>query len=170
MKAFAPAAARAFTAVSIAGFAALVFTGASTPAQAAASNDPTIPAAPVDEWASVKASIQAQRWDAALQELQRANRTGSADWNNLMGYVLRKQAQPNLAEAERHYQEALRISPKHRGALEYLGELYLMKDELPKAEEMLTRLKAACRFGCEELDELRVAIDQHKARRPAAAR
>src|SRR5213078_3527856 len=70
--------------------------------------------------------IAVKQWRNAIDELKRINDTGSADWNNLMGYSLRKGKTPDLDGAEKFYNEALRIDPKHRGALEYSGELYLM--------------------------------------------
>ena len=60
--------------------------------------------------------------------------------------------------AERYYNEALRIDPKHRGALEYSGELYLMMGDLPKAEERLTRLDKVCVLSCAEYRDLKKAI------------
>ena len=40
-----------------------------------------------------------------------------------------------------------------------------MKNDLAGAEAMLERLNKACRFGCEELRDLRAAIARHKAAR-----
>ena len=88
---------------------------------------------------------------------------GNADWNNLMGYSLRKSGAPDLAAAERHYLEALRIDPKHRGALEYSGELYLMKGDLPKAEKQLAALDKVCFLPCEEYTDLKKAVQAFKA-------
>ena len=68
-----------------------------------------------------------------------------------MGYSLRKAGAANAAECrEAIYNEALRIDPKHRGALEYSGELYLMTGNLPKAEQRLAALDKACFLPCEE--------------------
>ena len=67
-----------------------------------------------------------------------------------MGYSLRKGDAANYAEAEKFYDEALRIDPKHRGALEYSGELYLMTGNLPMAEQRLATLDKACFMPCEE--------------------
>ena len=86
----------------------------------------------------------------AVAELKRVNDTGSADWNNLMGYSLRMAAAPDYAGAEKYYDAALRIGPKHRAALEYSGELYLMTGRLPKAEQRLATLDKARTFSCEE--------------------
>jgi tetratricopeptide (TPR) repeat protein len=106
--------------------------------------------------------IAAKRWPAAIAELKRVNAQSDADWNNLMGYALRKQATPDLAGAELHYNEALRINPKHLGALEYSGELYLMKGDGPRADERLAALAKACN-NCEEYRDLKGATERYKA-------
>ena len=121
------------------------------------------PAAPPNKLDGVRARIAAKNWPAAIAELKRVNDTGSADWNNLMGYSLRKGPTPDFAAAEKFYNEALRINPKHRGALEYSGELYLMTGDLAKAEQRLATLDKACTFGCEEFTDLKKAIAQYKA-------
>ncbi len=106
--------------------------------------------------------IAGKRWQAAIDELKRVNARRDADWNNLMGYALRKQATPDLAGAESHYDAALRIDPKHLGALEYSGELYLMKGDLAKAEGRLQTLARACN-ACEELEDLKEATARFKS-------
>jgi tetratricopeptide (TPR) repeat protein len=111
----------------------------------------------------VRAHIAEKRWQAAIDELKAMNDTGSADWNNLMGYSLRKLGVPDYGAAEKYYAEALRIDPKHRGALEYSGELYLMTGDLPKAEERLAALDRACLFSCEEYRDLKRAVERYKA-------
>jgi tetratricopeptide (TPR) repeat protein len=124
---------------------------------------PTPAPTPPDKLAAVRAQIAARNWPAAIDELKRVNDTGNADWNNLMGYSLRKGPTPDFAGAEKFYNEALRINPKHRGALEYSGELYLMTGDLAKAEQRLATLDKACTFGCEEYTDLKKAIAQYKA-------
>ena len=49
-----------------------------------------------------------------LAALRAQPQAGSADWHNLMGYTLRKQAVPQLAESEAEYLQALRIDPVDR--------------------------------------------------------
>ena len=124
---------------------------------------PSAPAKPADPLAGAREHIQAKRWAAAMGELQRVNAGNNADWNNLMGYVLRKQATPDLDGAQRHYDAALRINPQHRGALEYSGELALMRGNLPQAEERLASLGRVCSSNCEELDDLKKGIERYKA-------
>jgi len=120
------------------------------------------PAAAPDKLAAVRTQIAAKNWPGAIDELKRLNDTGSADWNNLMGYSLRKGATPDFAGAEKFYNEALRIDPTHRGALEYSGELYLQTGDLARAEQRLAALDKACFFGCEEYSDLKKAIAQYK--------
>lgn len=98
---------------------------------------PEIQPAAVDPLAAPRRLIAAKDWAGALAVLRAQPQAASADWHNLMGYTLRKQATPQFAEAESQYLEALRIDPGHRGANEYLGELYVMTGELAKARERL---------------------------------
>jgi len=120
-------------------------------------------AATADKLAAARAQIAAKSWRGAIDELTKVNDPVSADWNNLMGYSLRKAKVPDYAAAERYYDEALRIEPQHRGALEYSGELYLMKGDLPKAEQRLAALDKACRLPCDEYTELKKAVAAYKA-------
>ena len=120
-------------------------------------------AAPIDKLAAARRHIQAQRWPDALAELKRANDNGNADWNNLMGYAQRKQAKPDLDAAQKHYDAALRINPQHQGALEYAGELALMKKDLATAEAHLATLSRLCKSPCEPLDDLKKAVAAYKA-------
>jgi Flp pilus assembly protein TadD len=119
--------------------------------------------ASMDKLETARSLIAESRWAAAIEELKHVNEPGSADWNNLMGYSLRKAKTPDFAAAERFYGEALRIEPQHRGALEYSGELYLMMGQLGKAESRLAALDKACRQSCEEYADLKKAIERYKA-------
>jgi Flp pilus assembly protein TadD len=110
-----------------------------------------------------RASIKTEKYNQAIQQLQAANETSSADWNNLLGYSLRKKQPPDLVGAEKYYQAALKIDPEHRGALEYYGKLKLMNNDLPGAEALLARLDKACTFGCEEYSDLKGAIQKYKS-------
>jgi Flp pilus assembly protein TadD len=116
-----------------------------------------------DKLAPARAQIAAKQWRLAIDELKKINDTGSADWNNLMGYSLRKAKTPDYEGAEKFYNEALRIDPKHRGALEYSGELYLIKGDLATAEERLATLDKVCRLPCDEYTDLKKAVARYKA-------
>ena len=132
------------------------------PLAAYAADDP--PAAQAgDPLAKAREQIAAKQWSQAVAELKRVNQTRSADWNNLMGFALRKKTPADLAGARKHYDAALRLDPKHRGALEYAGELDLMTGDLAAAEQRLQRLEAVCGTKCEEYAELEGAIERFKA-------
>ncbi len=113
--------------------------------------------------AAARAHSKAARWGAAIDELKRVNATGDADWNNLMGHAHRMRAKPDLDASQRYYDAALRINPQHAGALEYAGELALMKKDLPTAEVHLAALSRLCSSPCEQLDELKKAVAAYKA-------
>jgi len=112
-----------------------------------------------------RTSIKAEKYDQAIKQLQAANDTSSADWNNLMGYSLRKKQPPDLVGAEKYYQAALKIDPNHRGALEYYGMLKLINNDLTGAEALLARLDKICTFGCEEYSDLKAAIQKYKPKK-----
>ena len=95
-----------------------------------ARRSPPTPRRRNDKFTPARAQIAEKNWTAAIDELKKVNDPASADWNNLMGYSLRKADPANAGEAEKFYNEALRIEPRHRGALEYSGELYLMTGNL----------------------------------------
>jgi Flp pilus assembly protein TadD len=132
-------------------------------ARAVDTSEPAATPARSDPLAGARQLVAAGRWQAAITELRRVDATGSADWNNLMGYALRKQSAPDLDGAQRHYDAALRIDPRHPGALEYSGELALMKGDLATAEARLATLSGLCRSPCEALDDLQRAVTRYKA-------
>ena len=143
---------------------ALTLCAAALLAQAAPAADTMAPtAAAASPLAAARTLIESRQWAAALTELRRVDDPGSADWNNLMGYVLRKSGSPDLAASERHYEAALRIDPRHRNALEYSGELYLMKGDLAKAQARLSTLAAECQAGCPQYTELKEAVARYQA-------
>ena len=137
----------------LAGFAGLA---------AAVDTSPASPAA-ADKLAPARQAIAAKNWTLAIEELKKVGDTGSADWNNLMGYTHRKARTPDFAAAERYYDEALRIDPKHRASLEYSGELYLMMGNVAKAEQRLATLDKVCLLPCAEYTELKKSIAAYKA-------
>ena len=84
----------------------------------------------------------------------------NADIQNYLGYAYRHTGQFDLAF--KHYARALQLNPRHRGAHEYVGEAYLMVNNLAKAEEHLAALGRICLIPCEEFDELKEKIEAHK--------
>ena len=128
-------------------------------------DSPAPNARPADpEYESGKKAIEAQNWKAALDSFSRvaSREPNNADIQNHLGYAWRKSG--NLDLAFKHYNEALRLDPGHKGAHEYIGEAYLMANNLPKAEEHLARLDQLCFFSCEEFRDLKKAIGEHRRR------
>ena len=111
-----------------------------------------------------KKAIAAKDWPSAIAALNAAARRddNNADIHNLLGYAQRNSGR--LDVALKHYEKALALDPKHRGAREYLGELHLMQNNLAKAEEQRAALDNLCFFPCEELTELREKIAAYKKR------
>ncbi len=63
----------------------------------------------------------------------------------------------NLEKAEEYYNKALKIDPKHKGALEYLGELYVDTKRVDKAKKILIKLE---KCKCNEFAELKDYINR----------
>jgi Tfp pilus assembly protein PilF len=115
---------------------------------------------------TAKAAIAAGDYASAQVALKVALAAdpANADLHNLYAYSLRKGANPDMALVFKHYEEALRIDPKHRGAQEYIGEAYLLVNNLDKAKEHLAALDRICFFGCSEYAELKKAIAAYEAK------
>jgi tetratricopeptide (TPR) repeat protein len=101
---------------------------------------------------------------AALLRDALAKAPANPDYHNLYAYSVRNGPQPNMDLVFKHYNEALRLAPKHRGAHEYIGEAYLMLGDVPKAREHLTQLDRLCFFGCAEYSSLKKAIREYEAK------
>lgn len=82
---------------------------------------------------------------------------GHASAWNLLGYSHRRVGK--LDESELYYDAALTVNPKHIGALNYMGQLFLQTGRPDKANELLDRLKEICKNGCKELKHLQTAVD-----------
>jgi Flp pilus assembly protein TadD len=150
--------------LSLAVLAAVGVSGPSTFA-AGGSLEPTtpIPTAPENpDFSAGKAAIEVKNYQAAIDAFGKfvAKEPNNPNGQNMLAYAYRRSGQLDLAF--RHYNEALRIDPKHRGAHEYIGEAYLMSGNLAKAEEHLKLLDDLCFFGCEEYTMLKKAVAEHK--------
>lgn len=107
--------------------------------------------------------VKGEKYDEAIPLLQKvvADNPRDADAWNYLGFCSRKIGKKE--DALGYYQKALAVDPKHKGANEYLGELYLMMNDLAKAEAQLAVLKGLCPGGCEELEDLEADIADYKA-------
>jgi cytochrome c-type biogenesis protein CcmH/NrfG len=93
-----------------------------------------------------------------------ARTPNNPEYHNEYAYALRKGPKPDMSLVFQHYNEALRLDPKHRGANEYLGEAYLMIGNLPKAQEQLATLDKICFLPCKEYSELKASIAAYEAK------
>lgn len=128
----------------------------------------TLPALAVDtvstsdapDLTAIRAKIDAKDYGGAIAGLNGLIDQGvkNPDVYNLLGFSLRKSG--DRKNALTFYQKALDFDPDHKGALEYLGELYVEMGDMGKARENLARLEKLCPQGCEEFSDLKAAIAQ----------
>jgi len=131
----------------------------------AAGDPPAETRDPVIEKAA--AATKRQDWAGAADVLRGglAADPNNASYHNLYAYSLRKGANPDMNLVFKHYNEALRIDPKHRGAHEYIGEAYLMVGNVAKAKEHLSALDKLCFFPCVEYTDLKKSIAEYEKKR-----
>jgi tetratricopeptide (TPR) repeat protein len=112
----------------------------------------------------VGAATKRQDWAGAQTMLKDALATNpnNASYHNLYAYSIRKGANPDMNLVFKHYNEALRIDPKLKGAHEYIGEAYLQVGNVAKAKEHLAQLDKLCFFSCSEYAELKKAIADYE--------
>ena len=84
-----------------------------------------------------------------------------ADIYNLLGFSYRKIENPDLDKSFAAYMMALELDPNHIGAHEYLGELYLMRDNLEKATGMLEKIEMLVGKDAQEYKDLLKAIENY---------
>ena len=129
-------------------------TSTSTPAPA--KPKPPKPAGPT--LATARADIAAKNWTKAIADLTaivKAN-PSSADAYNLLGYSYRNAG--NYDRAGQAYAKALKLNPKHTGALEYQGVLFIKLGQKDKAQANLDKIKTICGTTCEEYEDLAKAL------------
>jgi tetratricopeptide (TPR) repeat protein len=111
--------------------------------------------------------IEQEKYQQAIDALEEALDKEPADADLLNLYAFSNRKLQRFDVALEYYSRALEIEPKHRGANEYLGELYLQLGDLEKAEQRLAVLDKACFFGCDEFDDLERAIEEYRKRNPS---
>ncbi|QQS11329.1 MAG: hypothetical protein IPK81_17330 [Rhodospirillales bacterium] len=140
--------------------AALLAAAAAPPAYAAGSTEtapaPSRPRNP--DFDAGKAAVNRGDFAGAIPLLRKATTVDARNPEafNLLGYATRKSGDARGSLAS--YQQALALDPKHLGAHEYIGEAYLMLDDIASAQQHLARLDQLCVFGCREHRMLKDAI------------
>ena len=116
--------------------------------------------APEDPFAKAYQLIAGKKYAEAYKELKSVDAPNkSDDLNNLLGFTARKSG--NLEAAAKYYDKALEINPKHVGALQYQGELFITLGEIEKAKQNLEKIGKLCwLFSCNEEKLLEAAIEK----------
>ena len=123
-----------------------------------------------DDYTVAVRLIKHKQYAEAIPHLQMAlaDKPHDADILNYLGFT--KRMVGDYDASLDYYTRALAIDPNHKGVHEYLGELYLQKNDLPSAQKELATLATLCPSGCDERDVLTKAIGDYKpAGTPAAA-
>jgi tetratricopeptide (TPR) repeat protein len=123
----------------------------------------TTPARPEDpQYTAAVKAVKAGEYAKAIPLLDGvvSRDTKNADAYNWLAYATRKNGNPTAALPL--YEKALAIDPKHKGAHEYIGEAYLMLDNLPKAREHLRTLDSLCLITCSEYRDLKRAVEAYE--------
>ena len=117
------------------------------------------------DYAEGKRAADSKDWPTAVRLYERAEQRNPdhADLQNNLGYAYRNLKQYDLAF--KHYNRAIEIDPRHRGAHEYIGEAYLLTGDLAGAEKHLAALRQICLLPCEELKDLERAVAQYRGKR-----
>lgn len=132
--------------------------GEESEGEAAATDEQALIFAPrsdgVDRYLAAVRLINESRFAEAIAELDRSAAIVGPhpDILNYLGYAHRKLGE--FDKAKNYYAEALAIDPGHKGANEYLGELYLELGDMAKARQQLAALDRICAFGCAEREDL----------------
>ena len=130
-----------------------------TPTPTQVASTPTAVAKSLNgELTTIRALIAKNDFTKALAALKIADQDfpNNADLNNLLGYSSRKLKQ--YKPAATYYTKALKIDPKHLGALEYQGELFMLTKKTADAKKNLAKLKSLCGVTCGEYLDLKKAI------------
>ena len=116
----------------------------------------------VSKYLAATRLINEARYEEAIAGLHAAQAIVGPhpDILNYLGYANRKLGR--MRKAQDYYAAALAIDPDHKGANEYLGELYLEIGEIDKAKKQLAKLDRICAFGCAEREDLARLIDRRE--------
>ena len=119
-------------------------------------------------YALAEKHINNQSYDKSLKLLKKLTKREDlgkkrADIYNLLGFSYRKLENPDLDKSFAAYMMAIELDPSHLGAHEYLGELYLMRDQKDKALIILEKLDQLAGSNTEEYRELKIAIDEYQS-------
>ena len=117
------------------------------------------PYSPTSRFKDINKLIKLEKFAEAhkmLKKLRKVN-TDEADRLNLLGFTARKSG--DLDSAGDYYEQALALNPRHTGALEYQGELYIQLGKIELAKANLAKIDKICWLPCNAERELKKAIE-----------
>ncbi len=123
-------------------------------------SDNSDPYAPASRFKEINKLIKLEKFAEAhtmLKGLKKIN-TDEADRLNLLGFTARKSG--NLTAAGDFYEQALALNPRHTGALEYQGELFIQLGKIELAKANLAKIDKICWLPCNAERELKKAIEK----------
>jgi tetratricopeptide (TPR) repeat protein len=106
------------------------------------------------------------RYAEALPLLFRIKDRNTPQVLNLIGYSTRKLG--DIDKGIDYYRQALAVDSGYTKARQYLGEAYLLKDDVGKAKEQLDEIANRCGGPCEDYELLVAAIAAHVSGEPDA--
>ena len=117
-----------------------------------------------EDYAAGRRAVEKGQWDEAVRLFERSavRNPDHADLQNILGFSYRNLKRYDLAF--KHYERAIALDPRHRGAHEYIGETYLLTGNLAGAQKHLAALREICLLPCDELKDLERAIARYQAR------
>ena len=112
-----------------------------------------------------KQAVEARNWPEAARRFGAValRAPENADVHNMLGFANRNLGKYDLAF--KHYEHALAIDPRHKGAHEYIGETYLKVGDLASAQRHLAALERLCPLSCEELKDLQREIAEFRKKK-----
>ncbi len=107
---------------------------------------------------SVKKLLYGEQFNQALIQVRLLDNKypDNADINNYYGFIYRKMGE--YGKSGQFYKKALQLDPRHKGALEYQGELFIKTNKRASAEKNLALLKSICGTSCSEYKKLEKAL------------
>ena len=102
------------------------------------------------------ALAKAGRYTEALAVLNMMKDPNTPVALNYRGYATRRMGR--VDEGIGYYLKSVTLDPKYAQVREYLGEAYVIKGDIPRAEAQLHAIKTICGTTCEEYQNLLVYI------------
>ncbi len=111
---------------------------------------------------SIEKLLYSQQFNEALIQVRLLDNKypDNADINNYYGFIYRKMGE--YGKSGQFYKKALQLDPRHKGALEYQGELFIKTNKTDMAEKNLALLKSICGTSCTEYKKLEKALKKAK--------